>query len=90
MNLLYTLAIFIVLFAGFNFLLNSEPVSELDSTYSQNEYNASSTIEITGLKQLSKAFDFRTGNSFIDTLLTGFSVLLVIALLLFARGINKL
>ena len=86
MNLFYALGIMIVLFAGFNFLINVQPVNTDTGNYI-TEYNSSESIDIISLKGLSSAFDISTGNDFIDSLITGLSVLLVIGLLLYARGL---
>ena len=86
MNLFYTLGIILVLFAGFNFLINAQPINTSESTYI-TEYNSSESIDIISLKGLSAAFDISTGNSFIDSLIAGLSILLVIGLLLYARGL---
>lgn len=86
MNLFYTLGIIIVLFAGFNFLINSQPIDNETGSYI-TEYNSSETIDIVSLSGLASAFDISTGNNFIDSLIAGLSILLVIALLLYARGL---
>ena len=86
MNIFYALGILIVLFAGFNFLINAQPIDTETGTYI-TEYNQSESIDIISLKGLSAAFDISTGNDFIDSIITGLSVLLVIGLLLYARGL---
>lgn len=86
MNLFYALGILIVLFAGFNFLINSQPIDTEAGTYI-TEYNQTEDIDIISLKGLSAAFDISTGNNFIDSLISGLSILLVIGLLLYARGL---
>ena len=86
MNLFYTLGIIIVLFAGFNFLINSQPIDSETGSYI-TEYNSSANIDIVSLSGLASAFDISTGNNFIDSLIAGLSILLIIALLLYARGL---
>lgn len=86
MNLFYTLGILIVLFAGFNFLINAQPIGDANYNY-MNDTITDDSFNIVSLKGLVSAFTIDVGNDFINSLITGLQILLVIALILYARGL---
>lgn len=86
MNIFYALGILIVLFAGFNFLINAQPVSDTNYNY-MNDTITGDEFNIVSLKGLASAFTIDVGNDFINSLIAGLEILLVIALILYARGL---
>ena len=88
MNVIYFMAFFAIFFGGFAVLMNAQPIDLNANGMSNNTLTYNQDMDISAFDYVRSIFSIDTGNSFLNTLLASAGILGVIAVLMYARGIN--